>query len=145
MHWLWWALLSALFAGCTAYLAKLGVEKIDSDLATAIRTTIILFVVWAIAAARSSQPIGEISRQSWLYLTLSALATGASWLCYFQALKLGPVSSVAPIDKLSVVVAMALGALLLYEKLTWRDWLGGGLIVAGAIVIATKLPAASAE
>jgi transporter family protein len=135
MNWFWWAMLSAGFAGLTAVLAKVGVKEIQSDLATAIRTTVILVLVWFIAAVRSSQRIAEIPATTWLFLVLSGLATGASWLCYFQALKVGEVSKVAPIDKLSVVVAMALAALFLGEQLTWRNWLGGGLIVAGAIVL----------
>jgi transporter family protein len=130
MNWFWWALLSAGFAGLTAVLAKVGVKEIQSDLATAIRTTVILVLVWSIAAVRSSQRVAEIPATTWLFLVLSGLATGASWLCYFQALKIGEVSKVAPIDKLSVVVAIFLG-----EQLTWRNWLGGGLIVAGAIVL----------
>jgi bacterial/archaeal transporter family protein len=135
MNWLGWALLSAVFAGLTAVLAKVGVKEISSDLATAIRTTVILVLVWSIAAVRSGLKVVEVPLTTWLFLVLSGLATGASWLCYFQALQMGEVSKVAPIDKLSVVVAMALAALFLGEHLTWRHWLGGALIVAGAVVL----------
>jgi transporter family protein len=131
MNWLWWAMLSAFFAGLTAVLAKVGVKEINSDLATAIRTTVILVLVWSIAAVRSGVKVIEVPPFTWLFLVLSGLATGASWFCYFQALKLGEVSKVAPVYKLSVVVAMALAALFLGEELTWRHWLGGALIVAG--------------
>ncbi|MES2788282.1 MAG: EamA family transporter [Planctomycetota bacterium] len=136
MTWLHWALLSALFAGLTAVLAKAGVKEIDSNLATAIRTVVILVFVWSIALARSTSTISSITTRTWLFLVLSGLATGASWLCYFRALQQGDVSRVAPIDKLSVVVAMALAALFLNEQLGWRHWLGGGLIVCGTIVLA---------
>src|SRR5438552_18318132 len=136
MNWLGWALLSAVFAGLTALLAKLGVREVDSDLATAIRTSVILVLAWSIAALRSAQSVAEVPAATWLWLVLSGLATGASWLCYFRALQLGEASRVAPIDKLSVVVAMILAALFLHEHLTWNHWLGGALIVSGTIVIA---------
>ena len=104
MTWLGWALLSAVFAAATALLAKVGIQGIDSNLATAIRTTVVLVFSWSIAIALDKHgAITEISRRSWLFLVLSGLATGLSWLCYFRALQLGPASSVAPIDKLSVV------------------------------------------
>ncbi len=133
MSWLHWALLSALFAGLTALLAKIGVEKIDSNLATAIRTGVVLVFAWAIVLVRDTQPITTVPTRTWLFLVLSGLATGALWLCYFRALQLGDVSRVAPIDKLSVVVAMALAALVLREHLTWQHYLGGALIVSGSI------------
>jgi len=136
VSWLHWALLSAAFAGMTAVLAKVGVRDVNSDLATALRTSFILPLVWGISLVRNPQPISAISRTAWVFLALSALATGASWLCYFRALQLGQASRVAPIDKLSVVVAMALAALFLHEHLTWRHWLGGSLIVGGALVLA---------
>lgn len=136
MGWTSWALCSALFAGLTAVLAKAGVRDVDSNLATAIRTVIILALAWAIALAGRPQPLSTIPARTWAFLALSGLATGASWLCYFRALQLGNASQVAPIDKLSVVVAMLLAAALLGEKLTWMHLLGGGLIVAGSIVIA---------
>ena len=135
MNWLTWAILSALFAGLTAVLAKVGVKDVDSNLATAVRTTVILCFAWAAALVSNRQPLGEVTGRAWLFLALSGLATGASWLCYFRALQLGEVAKVAPVDKLSVVVAMVLAALFLGEPLTWRHWLGGGLIVGGAVVL----------
>ena len=137
MSWLHWALLSALFAGATAVLAKVGVQDVDSNLATAIRTTVILVFAWAIALVTRAQALGTVSRKAWLFLALSGLATGASWLCYFRALQLGEASRVAPIDKLSVVVAIVLAAVFLHEHLTWRHWVGGGLIVSGTLVLAS--------
>ena len=139
MEWLFWAVLSALFAGATAILAKIGVAEINSNLATAIRTTVILLFSWIIAlvTTRGSE-LWSIGRKTWIFLILSGLATGLSWLCYFRALQLGEVSKVAPIDKLSVVVAMALAIAFLGEKLNLRDGIGAGLIVLGAIVLAWK-------
>jgi transporter family protein len=136
MSWLAWALLSALFAGLTAVLAKVGIKDVDSDLATAIRTTVILVFAWGVALVRNTQALHTITGWTWLFLGLSGLATGASWLCYFRALQLGQVSQVAPVDKLSVVVAMTLAFLVLGEQFTWQQWVGGGLIVAGTVVIA---------
>src|SRR4051812_31993904 len=136
MVWLHWALLSAAFAGLTAVLAKAGVKGVDSDLATAVRTTVVLLLAWPIALFRSSQSLGELPGRAWLFLVLSGLATGASWLCYFRALQLGEASRVAPVDKLSVVVAIALAAIFLGESLTARHWLGAILIVSGAVLIA---------
>ena len=135
MGWLVWALLSAFFAGVTAVLAKLGVQSIDSNLATAIRTTVILVLAWSVALFRSDQTIGDVSLRTLGFLSLSGIATGASWLCYFKALQLGSVAQVAPIDKLSIVVAIFLAVLLLGEPLTWRQ--GGGivLILAGSIIL----------
>ena len=136
MNWLHWALLSALFAGLTAVLAKVGVKDIDSNLATAIRTVVILIFAWSIVFVQAAQSLTTIRSRTWLFLVLSGLATGLSWLCYFRALQLGDASRVAPIDKLSVVVAMILAALFLGEQLTWRHWVGGMLIVCGTIVLA---------
>jgi bacterial/archaeal transporter family protein len=139
MHWIVWALLSALFAGLTALLAKIGVANIDSNIATAIRTSVILLFSWSIVfAQRGGFNLHSIGRKAWLFLILSGLSTGLSWLCYFRALQIGPISKVAPIDKLSVVVAIALGALFLHERLTTREGLGGVFIVAGAIILAWK-------
>ncbi len=135
MNWLHWALLSALFAGLTAVLAKIGVKDVDSNLATAIRTVVILIFAWSIVLFQSAQSLATVRPRTWLFLVLSGLATGLSWLCYFRALQLGEASKVAPIDKLSVVVAMALAALFLGEHLTWRHWVGGMLIVGGTIVL----------
>ena len=136
MNWLHWALLSALFAGLTAVLAKVGVKDVNSNLATAIRTTVILVFAWGVALAGSSLRLGAVPRTAWLFLVLSGLATGASWLCYFRALQLGEASKVAPVDKLSVVVAMALAVAFLGERLTWQHCVGGVLIVSGTIVLA---------
>ncbi len=137
MGWLGWALLSAIFAAATAVLAKVGVTGIDSNLATAIRTTVILVFTWGIAIALEKHGgVGEITRRSWVFLVLSGLCTGMSWICYFRALQLGPASSVAPIDKLSVVLVMVLAGAFLGEKVGPVKLLGGGLIAVGAIVIA---------
>src|SRR3954452_8424662 len=136
MNWLSWALLSAVFAGLTAILAKIGVKDVDSNLATAVRTSVILVFAWLVAWISNRQPLHTVTPRTWLFLALSGLATGASWLCYFRALQLGKASQVAPVDKLSVVVAMALAAIFLGESLSWLHWLGGLLIVAGAIVLA---------
>jgi bacterial/archaeal transporter family protein len=135
--WLPWALLSALFAGATAILAKVGVEGVDSNLATAIRTTVVVVFAWTVAAA-TNQSIQAPAARTWLFLILSGLATGLSWLCYFRALQLGPASRVAPIDKLSVVFVIVFSAVLLGEKLTWGKAVGGVLIVAGVIVVALE-------
>jgi bacterial/archaeal transporter family protein len=137
--WLLWALLSALFAGLTAVFAKIGVVSINSNLATAIRTTIILVFTWLIALS-SSQPADllRLPFRSWLFLFLSAVATGLSWLCYFRALQMGEVAKVAPIDKLSVVVAIIISMLFLGERLSVREGFGVGLIVCGALFLAWK-------
>jgi transporter family protein len=134
--WFYWAFLSALFAGLTAILAKVGVARVDSNLATAVRTVVILVFAWSIALWRSEQALRSIPTRAWVFLVLSGLATGASWLCYFRALQLGEASQVAPVDKLSVVFAILLAALFLGEPLTWKIGLGGALIVCGAIIIA---------
>ena len=138
-NWLTWSLLSALFAGATAILAKIGVTGVDSNFATAIRTTVILLFTWAIASfSRSQWSCGNISPRTWLFLVLSGLATGLSWLCYFRALQLGEASRVAPMDKLSVLFAIILAAIVLRENVTWHQWLGGGLVLTGAVVLALK-------
>jgi transporter family protein len=137
MGWLGWALLSAVFAAATALLAKVGIKGIDSNLATAIRTTVVLVFTWAIAIGlEKHHGLADISRRSWLFLVLSGMATGLSWLCYFRALQLGPASSVAPVDKLSVVLVILFAWLFLGETLTPIKTLGGALITAGAIVLA---------
>ena len=139
MNWLFWAILSAVFAGVTAVLAKQGVENVNSHLATAIRTTVVFLFTWGIAAATVPvQVITELSRRNWLFLALSGIATGLSWLCYFRALQLGEVSRVAPVDKLSVVFAIILSILFLRERFTLVQWAGAGLIVAGVILVAWK-------
>ena len=139
MNWFYWSLLSALFAGLTAVLAKVGVAGVDSNLATAIRTSVILVFAWTIAfvTARPAE-LASLSSRTWLFLALSGIATGLSWLCYFRALQLGQASQVAPIDKLSVVFVLVFAALFLREPLTVRTGAGGLLIVAGAIVLAWK-------
>ena len=135
--WLPFALLSAVFAALTAIFANIGIKGVDSDLATAIRTVFILVLAWGIAIGRGATAgLPALTGRTWLFLGLSGLATGASWLCYFRALKLGPVSKVAPIDKLSVALAIGLAVLFLGEALTWRSALGAGLIVAGSVVLA---------
>lgn len=137
MNWLLWSLLSALFAGATAVLAKIGVKGMDSNLATAIRTTVVLAFTWGIAFATCKpSAMLNLPGRTWLFLALSGLATGLSWLCYFRALQLGEVSRVAPVDKLSVVFAIIFAALFLREPVTFHHWLGGSLVVAGAIVFA---------
>ncbi|GAA0690421.1 transporter family protein [Dyella sp. SG562] len=135
--WLLFALGSAFFAALTALFGKLGVAGINSNLATFIRTVVILVVTAGILSLRSewARPAG-LSWQAWLFLVLSGIATGLSWLCYYRALQLGPVSKVAPIDKLSVAFVIVLGLLVLGEKPSWPTLLGGALILAGALVIA---------
>ena len=139
MQWLFWALGSAFFAGLTALLAKIGVSGVNSNLATAIRTSIILIFTWAIVLVTSGGvDVSAISRKTWVFLVLSGVATGLSWLCYFRALQIGALSKVAPVDKLSVVMAMAFGALFLHERLTPRQGIGGFFIAAGVLVLAWK-------
>ncbi|MGK9199303.1 EamA family transporter [Sinorhizobium meliloti] len=135
--WQFWALLSAVFAALTAIFAKIGVADITSDFATLIRTAIILVVVVSIVAVTGQwQRPTEISGRTWLFLGLSGLATGASWLAYFRALKLGDAARVAPVDKLSIIFVALFGVLFLGEKLNLINWLGVGLIAAGAILLA---------
>jgi transporter family protein len=135
-----WAVLSAVFAALTAIFAKVGVEGINSDLATLIRTVIVLITLSLIlfATGQFSHP-GPISTKSWLFLLLSGLGTGASWLCYFRALKLGPATLVAPIDKLSVVLVALFGVTFLGERPSWNGWVGIAMIAAGAVLIAVKI------
>jgi transporter family protein len=141
MSWLTWALLSAFFAAMTAILAKVGVEEVGSNLATAVRTSVVVVFTWLLAymtREASGAQVSSIAGRSWLFLFLSGLATGLSWLCYFHALKVGPVSRVAPIDKLSVALVIVLSAVFLGERLSGHKALGTLLIVAGAIVIAVE-------
>jgi transporter family protein len=137
--WQLWALLSAMFAALTAIFAKVGVEGINSDLATLIRTVVVLISLSLIllATGQLSHP-GTIPTKSWLFLLLSGLGTGASWLCYFRALKLGPATLVAPIDKLSVVLVALFGVAFLGERPSLNGWIGIALISAGAVLIALK-------
>ncbi len=137
MSWVGWALLSAAFAAATALLAKVGVEHVDSNLATALRTSVVVVFAWGIVLAFGKQ--GEVrllDRKTIVFLALSGLATGLSWLCYFRALQMGPASRVAPLDKLSVPLVMLFSWLLLGEKLTPQVVAGGLLITAGAVLIA---------
>jgi bacterial/archaeal transporter family protein len=137
--WQAWALLSAFFAALTAIFAKVGVEGINSDLATLIRTVIVLITLSAILFATGQfTQSGPISGKTWLFLLLSGLGTGASWICYFRALKLGPATLVAPIDKLSVVLVALFGVVFLGEGPSLYGWIGIALISAGAVLIAAK-------
>jgi transporter family protein len=138
-NWQAWALLSASFAALTAIFAKVGVENVNADFATFIRTIVILLALAAILFGLGEfQTLGSISGRSYLFLVLSGLATGASWVCYFRALKLGNASQVAPIDKMSVVLVAIFGVTFLGERLTGANWLGILLIAAGAFLVAYK-------
>jgi transporter family protein len=137
--WQVWALLSAVFAAATAILAKLGVGAVEPDTATFIRTFVVLVALGGLLAATGQwQAPATIPASGWLALVLSGLATGASWLCYFRALKLGDAARVAPLDKLSVVLVAVFGAVLLGERLSWTNWLGVGLIALGAVLVAWR-------
>src|SRR5438309_6351339 len=135
---MWWiyALLSAFFAALTAIFAKIGIKGVDTDLATAIRTVVILVIAWAIAFFRGgAATIGSLSRQNLLFLCLSGIATGLSWIFYFKALQIGKVSQVAPVDKLSVALAILLSIIFLNEKVSTQGLIGAGLIISGTIVL----------
>jgi transporter family protein len=137
LSWQFWALLAASFAALTAIFAKVGVEGVGADFATFIRTIVISLALGAILlATRQWQPLASIGGRSYLFLVLSGLATGGSWLCYFRALKLGDAARVAPIDKLSVVLVAIFGVVFLGERLSGANWLGVGLIAAGAVLVA---------
>jgi transporter family protein len=137
--WQFWAVLSAVFAALTAIFAKIGVEHVNSDFATFIRTIVILATLaFILLATGQFQSPGSISSRTYLFLLLSGLATGASWICYFRALKIGEAAKVAPIDKLSVVLVAMFGVLFLGENLTGPNWLGVALIAAGAILVAYR-------
>ena len=134
--WFVFAVGSSVFAALTSILAKIGIDGVNSNLATAVRTTVVLAMAWGMAFLTGTQGgITQIGRRSWLFLILSGLATGASWLCYYKALQLGPASKVVPIDKLSVVITLVLAALLLHEQVTPRSALGCGLIAAGTLLM----------
>jgi transporter family protein len=136
MSWIGWALLSAAFAAATTLLAKVGVEHVDSNLAMALRTSVVVVFAWGIALALGKHgEMRNLDRRTLLFLALSGLATGLSWICYFRALQLGPASRVAPLDKLSVPLVMVFAVLLLGEKVTAPAIVGGLLITAGAIVM----------
>jgi len=135
---MWWifALLSAFFAALTAIFAKLGIKGVDTDLATAIRTVVILVIAWGIAFLRGGAgAMGSLTKTNWIFLVLSGCATGLSWICYFKALQLGEVSQVAPVDKLSVAIAIVLAALFLNEPLTLKTAAGAALIIGGSLVL----------
>jgi len=139
MSWLTWSLLSAVFAAATAILAKLGIKGVDANVATAVRTTVVVVFTWLLAfLARQPNSFQPFSGKTWLFLVLSGLGTGLSWLCYFHALQVGEASRVAPIDKLSVALVIVAGVLFLGEKLTCAKGTGGLLIVAGAVIIALE-------
>ncbi|WP_442582934.1 EamA family transporter [Mesorhizobium sp. ASY16-5R] len=137
--WQFWAILSAVFAALTAIFAKVGVSGINPDFATLVRTVVILAVLSGIVAATGQwQPPASIGGRTWMFLILSGLATGASWLCYFRALKLGDAARVAPLDKLSVVLVAVFAAAFLGERLTFANWLGIVLIAGGAVLVAYR-------
>ena len=134
--WLILAIASSLFAALTSILAKIGIENVNSNLATAIRTFVVLVMSWGMVFLTNAQSgLGEISRRSWIFLILSGLATGASWLCYYKALQMGRASKVVPIDKLSVVITMILAAVVLHEQFTAKSIFGCILIAAGTLLM----------
>lgn len=136
MDWFIFALLSALFAALTSIFAKIGIDGVNSNLATAIRTTVVVVMAWGMVFLTNVQGgITDISRKSWMFLIVSGLATGASWLCYYKALQLGDVSKVVPIDKLSVVITLVLAFVFLHEQFTTKSLIGCLLITAGTLVM----------
>ncbi len=133
--WIWPALLSALFAAATAILAKIGIEGVNSNVATAVRTTVVLIFAWTIVAGQGHlADLGSLGRKTWFFLGLSGIATGLSWLFYFYALKIGPVARVATVDKLSLALTILLSVMILREPVSARVLLGAGLMIAGALV-----------
>ena len=134
--WAVFALLSALFAALTSIFAKIGIDQVNSNLATAIRTAVVLVMAWGMVFLTGAQTgLPDISRKSWLFLVISGLATGASWLCYYKALQMGDASKVVPIDKLSVVVTLALAFIFLHEQFTMKSLIGCVLITAGTLAM----------
>ena len=134
--WLVFALLSAVFAALTSILAKVGIEKVDSTLATAIRTVVVVGMSWLMVFVTNTQSgISNISKKSWIFLILSGLATGASWLCYYKAIQIGDVSKVVPVDKLSVVITLVLAFVFLHEEFTLKSVIGCILIAAGTLLM----------
>ena len=132
--WIIFALLSAVFAALTSILAKIGIENVNSNLATAVRTVVVVIMAWGMVFLTNAQGgITEISRKSWLFLILSGLATGASWLCYYKALQIGDASKVVPIDKLSVVITLVLAFIFLHEEFTIKSFIGCVLIAIGTL------------
>lgn len=137
--WQFYALLSAIFAAMTAIFGKIGVENINSNLATFIRTIVIIFVAATFVTAQSAwRGIGEVSSRTLVFLVLSGIATGLSWLCYYRALQLGPASRVAPVDKLSVVFVAVFAVVFLGESGNWKSWLGIAMIAAGSIIVSVS-------
>jgi transporter family protein len=138
-NWFFWAALSAIFAALTAIFAKIGIQGVDSDLATLVRTVIIVFVLWAfvLATGKWSNPFA-LAPKTWLFLGLSALATGASWVCYFRALQIGDASKVAPVDKFSLVLVAIFAFVFLGERPAPREWLGIAMVAGGVLVLAIK-------
>ncbi len=138
---MWWifALISAVFAALTAIFAKIGIENVNSNLATAIRTVVVLIMIWMIVFFRNEyKGITELSQRNWMFLIISGVATGLSWIFYFKALQLGEVSKVAGIDKLSLALTIIFAVIFLGETLTWKTALGAGLIVAGTLFLIWK-------
>ena len=134
--WFILALASAVFAALTSILAKVGIDGVNSNLATAIRTLVVLFMAWGMVFLTNAQVgLQNISRKSWIFLILSGLATGASWLCYYKAIQIGEVSKVVPIDKLSVVITLLLAFIFLHEDFTTKSLIGAALITAGTLVM----------
>ena len=134
--WFIFAMLSAIFAALTSILAKVGIDGVNSNLATAIRTVVVVLMAWAMVfLTNQQQGITTIAPKSWLFLILSGLATGASWLCYYRALQIGEASKVVPIDKLSVVITLILAFTFLHEKFTWKSAVGSVLIAAGTLIM----------
>lgn len=138
-NWVWWALLSAVFAALTAIFAKIGIRGVDSDLATLVRTAVVIVALSAFVwfAGKWSNPF-QLSGRTWLFLTLSGLATGASWVCYFRALQVGEASKVAPIDKLSLVLVAIFAVVFLDERPSLREWAGIAMVAGGVLVLAFK-------
>ena len=134
--WFIFALLSAVFAAITSILAKIGIDGVNSNLATAIRTVVVVLMAWGMVFITNAQGgITEISRKSWVFLILSGLATGASWLCYYKALQVGDASKVVPVDKLSVVITLVLAFIFLHEQFTWKSGIGAILITIGTLMM----------
>ena len=134
--WIIFALLSAVFAALTSILAKIGIDGVNSNLATAIRTIVVVVMAWGMVFLTNTQNgISDISRKSWIFLILSGLATGASWLCYYKALQMGDASKVVPIDKLSVVITLVLAVIFLHEEFTAKSLIGCVMIAAGTIIM----------
>lgn len=134
--WFVFALLSAIFAALTSILAKIGIDGVNSNLATAIRTVVVVIMAWGMVFLTNTQAgLSDISKKSWLFLILSGLATGASWLCYYRALQIGEASKVVPVDKLSVIITLILAFVFLHEEATVKSWIGCALIGAGTLIM----------